>query len=104
MHSPLNARIGRAWPSPSLRCRLAMSDDAPASSVPEPRGRSIKSFYVGALLVAGGFWWMGHASTLRSGGDTEVPPMPHDSTDSRDRPLAQTLNCASPAPLSPVID
>ena len=96
MQSPLNARIGRAWPSPSLRCRLAMSGDAPASNVPEPRGRSIKPFYVGALLVAGGFWWMGHASTLSIGGDIELPLAPHDSTHSRDRPLAQALDCASP--------
>ena len=104
MQSPLNARIGRAWPSPSLRCRLAMSGDAPASNVPEPRGRSIKPFYVGALLVAGGIWWMGHASTLRIDGDIELPPAPQDSTHSRDRPLAQGLNCASPAQLSPVVD
>ena len=104
MQSPLNARIGRAWPSPSLQVRPAISRNAAASSVPEPRRGHIKLFYVGALLVAGGFWWMGHASTQRIGGDAELPLAPHDSTDSRDRPLAQALNCASPAPLAPVFD
>lgn len=100
MQSPLNARIGRKWPSPSLQCRPEISPNAPASSVPEPRRPSIKSFYVGALLVAGASLWVGHASTLHIGGDVELPLALHDSTHSRDRPLTPpaALDCrAAPA-------
>lgn len=97
MQSPLNARIGRKWPSPSLRCPPERSSTVGASSVLESRRPGIKPFYVGALLVAGAIWWLS-ASTLRIG-DVALPLGLHDSTPSRDRPLTQfpALGCGSPA-------